>query len=160
MPEKDTDVQKIRELIKIMNENDLVKIDIKHGEDRLCLRRAEPPAPLATPFVTSLPGMLPAAGALESHAVAAGAGAAKIEDNLLDVKSPIVGTFYEGPSPDSDPYVDLGSHVDPQTVVCIVEAMKVMNEIKAEVGGTIVEKRVSNGQAVEYGQILFRVKPD
>ena len=157
MPEKDADVQKIRELIKIMNENDLVKIDIQHGEDRLCLRRAEPPAPLAAPFVTSLPGVAPVAGALEGQT---GARVAKIEDNLLDVKSPIVGTFYEGPSPDSDPYVDLGSHVDPQTVVCIVEAMKVMNEIKADVGGTVVEKRVSNGQAVEYGQVLFRVKPD
>lgn len=161
MPEKDADVQKIRELIKIMNENDLVKIDIKHGEDRLCLRRAEPPAPMPAPFVASLPGVLPAAGMVEAQAGTAGATSpAKVEDNLLDVKSPIVGTFYEGPSPDSDPYVDLGSHVDSQTVVCIVEAMKVMNEIKAEVSGTVVEKRVSNGQAVEYGQVLFRVKPD
>jgi acetyl-CoA carboxylase biotin carboxyl carrier protein len=72
----------------------------------------------------------------------------------------MVGTFYEAPSPDSDPYVEPGGHVDPQTVVCIIEAMKVMNEIKAEVSGTIVERLVKNGQAVEYGQALFRVKPE
>lgn len=157
MAEKDADVQQIRELIKIMKENDLVKIDIKHGDDRICLRRAEPPkpTPFAGPFVAPMPGIVTPAGVLEGHT-----GAAKIDDDLLDIKSPIVGTFYEGPSPDSDPYVDLGSHVDPQTVVCIVEAMKVMNEIKAEVSGLVVEKRVSNGQAVEYGQVLFRVKPE
>ena len=81
-------------------------------------------------------------------------------EGLLEIKSPIVGTFYEAPSPDSEPYVEAGSHVDPQTVVCIIEAMKVMNEIKAEVSGTVVEKTAANGQAVEYGQVLFRVRPD
>lgn len=162
MAEKDADVQRIRELIKIMNENDLVKIDIQHGEDRLCLRRAEPapPAPFAGPFVTQLPGTLASGGALEGYAGTAQAPVAKTEDHLLEIKSPIVGTFYEGPSPDSESYVDLGAHVDPQTVVCIIEAMKVMNEIKAELSGTVVEKPVSNGQAVEYGQVLFRVRPD
>ena len=78
----------------------------------------------------------------------------------VEIKSPIVGTFYEAPSPDSDPYVEAGAHVDPQTVVCIIEAMKVMNEIRAEVSGTIVERLVKTGQAVEYGQALFRVKPE
>ncbi len=86
--------------------------------------------------------------------------ATAVRDDLLEIKSPIVGTFYEAPSPDSDPYVEIGAHVDAQTVVCIVEAMKVMNEIKAEISGTIVEKRVANGQAVEYGQVLFKVKPE
>jgi acetyl-CoA carboxylase biotin carboxyl carrier protein len=79
---------------------------------------------------------------------------------LVVIKSPIVGTFYATPSPDSDPFVEVGSQVDAQTVVCIVEAMKVMNEIKAETSGTIAEILVSNGQAVEYGQALFKVKPD
>ncbi|MHC4458131.1 MAG: acetyl-CoA carboxylase biotin carboxyl carrier protein, partial [Planctomycetota bacterium] len=68
--------------------------------------------------------------------------------------------FYATPSPDSEPYVELDSHVSPQTVVCIVEAMKVMNEIKAETSGTIAEILVTNGQAVEYGQVLFRVRLD
>jgi acetyl-CoA carboxylase biotin carboxyl carrier protein len=78
----------------------------------------------------------------------------------VEIKSPLVGTFYATPSPDSKPYVEVGSHVDAQTVVCIIEAMKVMNEIKAETSGVIAEILVTNGQAVEYGQVLFRVKPD
>jgi acetyl-CoA carboxylase biotin carboxyl carrier protein len=79
---------------------------------------------------------------------------------LAEIESPMVGTFYATPSPESEPYVELGSHVEPQTVVCIIEAMKVMNEIKAETSGTIVEILVSNGQAIEYGQVLFRIEPD
>ncbi len=82
------------------------------------------------------------------------------QENLVEIKSPIVGTFYATPSPDSGPYVEVGSQVTPQTVVCVIEAMKVMNEIKAETSGTIVEVLVTNGQAVEYGQVLFRVRPD
>ncbi len=81
-------------------------------------------------------------------------------ENLVEIKSPIVGTFYATPSPKSEDYVEPGSTVKPQTVVCIIEAMKVMNEIKAETSGTIVEILVTNGQAVEYGQVLFKVKPD
>ena len=79
---------------------------------------------------------------------------------MVEIKSSIVGTFYATPSPDSEPYVEVGSHVDAQMVVCIIEAMKVMNEIKAETSGTIAEILVTNGQAVEYGQVLFRVRPD
>jgi acetyl-CoA carboxylase biotin carboxyl carrier protein len=82
------------------------------------------------------------------------------KNNLAVIKSPLVGTFYASPSPDSAPFVELGSHVDAQTVVCIIEAMKVMNEIKAETSGTIAEILVGSGQAVEYGQVLFKVKPD
>jgi len=152
MAEKDADIQRIKELIRIMKENDLVKIDIQHGEDRVSLERAQPPAAallgaapplLVPPAVAGGPVAVPAKG-----------------EGLLEIQSPIVGTFYEAPSPDSDPYVEPGSHVDPQTIVCIIEAMKVMNEIKAEVSGTIVEKVATNGQAVEYGQVLFRVKAD
>jgi len=88
---------------------------------------------------------------------AASAGA---DEDLAEIKSPIVGTLYATPSPDSENYVEVGSRVEPQTVVCIIEAMKVMNEIKAEISGTIREILVSNGQAVEYGQVLFRVKAD
>jgi acetyl-CoA carboxylase biotin carboxyl carrier protein len=78
----------------------------------------------------------------------------------VEIKSPLVGTFYATPSPDSDPYVEVGTHVDAQAVVCIVEAMKVMNEIKTEISGTIAEILVVNGQAIEYGQVLFRIRPD
>jgi len=161
MAEKDADVQKIKELLKIMKENDLVKIDIRHGEDYVSLQRAlpQPPATALGPMMAALPGvgtplMMPQGAPLgQPGAPAQGTG-------LLEIKSPIVGTLYEAPSPDSEPYVEIGSHVDPQTVVCIIEAMKVMNEIRAEVSGTIVEKTVATGQAVEYGQVLCRVRPD
>jgi len=160
MAEKDADVQKLKELIKIMKENDLVKIDIRHGEDYFSLQRAQPPAP-GLPLgsvLTSMPGMT--VPLVAGPTPATGPAGAHAKEMLLEIKSPIVGTFYETPSPDSAPYVEIGAHVDPQTVVCIVEAMKVMNEIKAEVSGTVVEKVAANGQAVEYGQVLFRVRPD
>jgi len=160
MAEKDADIQKIKELIKIMRENDLVEIDIQHGDDRVALRRAQPQPATIAPIMASLPAapgpiMVPQ-GQIPAEQVAGGAR----REDLLEIKSPIVGTFYEAPSPDSEPYVESGGHVDPQTVVCIIEAMKVMNEIKAEISGTIVERTVKNGQAVEYGQVLFRVRPE
>jgi acetyl-CoA carboxylase biotin carboxyl carrier protein len=160
MAEKDADVQKIKELIAIMKENDLLRIDIRHGEDSVSLERAQPQL-LGTPMgpiMAAMPGVgMPVVG---PQTPAEGRTGAQGKEGLLEVKSPIVGTCYEAPSPDSDPYVEIGSHVDPQTVVCIIEAMKVMNEIKAEVSGTVVEKIAANGQAVEYGQVLFRVRPD
>jgi acetyl-CoA carboxylase biotin carboxyl carrier protein len=159
MAEKDADVQKIKELIQLMQENDLEKIDIRHGEDRIALRRAQPqpPAPAFGPIVTSMPG---AVGPVTSPPGPTAQPAPNEEGQLLEVKAPIVGTVYEASSPDSDAFVEPGTHVDPQTVVCIIEAMKVMNEIKAEVSGTVVEKVAKNGQAVEYGQVLLRVRPD
>lgn len=153
---EDADVQRIRELIEIMKENDLVEIDIQHGDNRLSLRRAQPQqTAIMGPMMATLPGAPAPIPAASEQSPAAAPGEA-----LLEIKSPIVGTFYEAASPDSDPYVELGSHVDPQSVIGVIEAMKVMNEIKAELSGTIVERPVKNGQAVEYGQVLFRVRPD
>jgi acetyl-CoA carboxylase biotin carboxyl carrier protein len=163
MAEKDADVQKIRELITIMKENDLTEIDIKHGDDQLSLRRAQPVqmAPFSAPILAPMPAGIPQTLPVEGQAAPSTPQAApKAQENLLEIKSPIVGTFYEAPSPDSEPYVEIGAHIDPQSVVCIIEAMKVMNEIRAEVSGTLMERRVSNGQAVEYGQVLFKVRPD
>jgi acetyl-CoA carboxylase biotin carboxyl carrier protein len=164
MGQKDTDLQKIKELIEIMERNGLVELEIRHGDDKIFLKRCAPQQSI--PAETA---------AVKPESIAVGVGAdvgeaaaatetpppapAKLE-NLEEIKSPIVGTFYATPSPDSEPYVEVGSHVEPQMVVCIIEAMKVMNEIKAEVGGTIVEILVTNGQAVEYGQVLFRIRPD
>ena len=82
------------------------------------------------------------------------------EAKPAEIKSPLVGTFYAQPSPDSEPFVELGSRVEPETVVCIIEAMKVMNEIKAEMSGVIVDVVTASGSAVEYGQVLFKVRPD
>ncbi|MBN1972239.1 MAG: acetyl-CoA carboxylase biotin carboxyl carrier protein [Sedimentisphaerales bacterium] len=161
MAETDIDLKKIKELIEIMKQNGLDELEIKHGDDKIFLKKSQPQS-FSGPIITSLPmmkhdSMLPS-GAVNA-AGEAGPGV-PVQDNLVAIKSPLVGTFYAKPSPDSEPYVEIGSSVGPQTVVCIVEAMKVMNEIKAETSGTIVESFVTDGQAVEYGQILFKVKPD
>jgi acetyl-CoA carboxylase biotin carboxyl carrier protein len=161
MAEKDTDIKKIKQLIEIMKENGLVEIEIKHDDDKIVLKRAQPQQ-----VVGGIPMMRPESAVPvgpESIKAAGQSSASQrvpSEEDLVDIKSPIVGTFYATPSPDSEPYVDIESAVGPQTVVCIIEAMKVMNEIKAETSGTIVEIRVTNGQAVEYGQTLFKVRPD
>ncbi len=166
MADKDADFKKIKRLIKIMKENGLVEIEIKHGDDKIALKRAQPQSVVGQP-ITGIPVIgyesaavspfpPPADAAASTDQAASGEGG----EDLAEIKSPIVGTFYATPSPDSEDYVEVGSRVDPQTVVCIIEAMKVMNEIKAEISGTISEILVSNGQAVEYGQVLFRVKAD
>lgn len=161
MAEKDIDLKKIKELIEIMKQNGLEELEIKHGDDKIFLKKSQPMPP-HSPIITSMPMVkhemvpFPAAG----QTVGVQETNAPIAENLVAITSPIVGTFYAKPSPDSEPFVEIGSQVEPQTVVCIIEAMKVMNEIKAETSGTIVEAFVTDGQAVEYGQVLFKVKPD
>jgi acetyl-CoA carboxylase biotin carboxyl carrier protein len=159
MSRENSDLQKIKELIEIMKENDLVEVEIKHDDDKIFLKRAQPqpPAVTAVPIVGSNIPLAPEAQRLGPEATAS---AAQEQEELVEIKASIVGTFYAAPSPDSDPFVGVDDHVDPQTVVCIIEAMKVMNEIKAETGGTIAEVLVTTGQAVEYGQVLFKVRPD
>lgn len=159
MADKDKDIQKIKSLIEIMKENGLSEIQIKHGDDKIALKRSQPQSIISQPVAA-----MPVVGHESAASVSAGQGEKVGEtpggEGLAEIKSPIVGTFYATPSPDSDNYVEVGSRVDPQTVVCIIEAMKVMNEIKAEISGTISEIVVTNGQAVEYGQVLFKVRPD
>ena len=161
MAEKDTDIKKIKKLIEIMKENGLVEIEIKHDDDKIVLKRAQPQQ-----VVSGIPMMSPESAvpvspeSIEAVSQSSGSQPAPSQEDLVEIKSPIVGTFYATPSPDSEPYVDIDTAVGPQTVVCIIEAMKVMNEIKAEISGTIAEILVTNGQAVEYGQVLFKVRPD
>jgi acetyl-CoA carboxylase biotin carboxyl carrier protein len=158
MTQNNKDIQKIKELIEIMKENDLVEIEIKHGEDKIALKRFQPQT--AVPMVAVGGTMQPPVAAQTQTAAQTQPPPQQPQEELVDIKASIVGTFYAAATPDSEPYGEVGSHVDPQKVVCIIEAMKVMNEIKAETSGTIVEILVTNGQAVEYGQVLFRVKPD
>lgn len=174
MAEKDTDLQKIKKLIEIMRDNELLEVEIKHGDDKIFLKRSGPQQPAGgrasmigqeareSSGVSSAPVSAASAGPSSTQAgeTVGQAAALPEQQELVEITSPIVGTFYATPSPDSEPYVEVGSRVEPQSVVCIIEAMKVMNEIKAETGGTIVEILVTNGQAVEYGQVLFRVRPD
>ncbi|MDD5328255.1 MAG: acetyl-CoA carboxylase biotin carboxyl carrier protein [Phycisphaerae bacterium] len=163
MAQKDSDLQKIEELIEIMKANDLVEVEIKHGDDRIFVKRSGPQSALGR-TVTVVPVVEGAgtarSGEMHTSASEVHPSNSKLQDGLVEIKSPLIGTFYATPSPDSEPYVEVGSQVDEQTVVCIIEAMKVMNEIKAETSGTIAEILVTSGQAVEYGQVLFRVKPD
>ena len=158
MAENDIDLKKIKELIEIMKQNGLEELEIKHGDNKIFLRKSQP-QPVSSPIITSFP-MMKHESASFPAATQADNQRAPVQDNLVSITSPIVGTFYAKPSPDSEPFVEVGSQVGSQTVVCIIEAMKVMNEIKAETSGTIVEAFVNDGQAVEYGQVLFKVKPD
>ena len=154
MPKDNKDIKQIKELIEIMKENDLVEVVIEHGDDKVSLKRA-----CAQTSMTPM-HFMPAMGqAGHVQAQDPSDSTADVDDGLIDIPSPIVGTFYEAPTPDSTAYVEIGAQVSPSSVVCIIEAMKVMNEIKSEVSGTIVQVLVSNGQAVEFGQPLFKVKP-
>jgi acetyl-CoA carboxylase biotin carboxyl carrier protein len=158
---KSGDLEKIEKLIEIMKRNDLVELEMSHGDNRIVLKRY-PPMPPSPPAAGLGPSQqaAPASGNIPQTREVEALSAGPDKGLLPEIKSPIVGTFYATPSPDSEPYVEIGSRVEPQTVVCIIEAMKVMNEIKAEASGTIAEILVTNGQAVEYGQVLFRVRPD
>lgn len=152
------DFSKIEKILEIMKANDLVEIEIKQGEDKIFLKRSQPQGSMAPIPIIHSPVPIVA-----GHPITVPAGQAQTggsDTGLELIKSPLVGTFYAAPSPDSPPFVEVGSKVEPQTVVCIIEAMKVMNEIKAETSGTIVEVLVKNGQSLEFGQALFKVRPD
>ncbi len=151
------DVRKIRRLVELMKEHDLTEIDLHQGEVRIQLRRAGTgmqsmmPAALASQAPLPLPAGPPAP---ESEA---SAPAERQAANMAIIKSPMVGTFYAAPDPDSPVFVKVGDHVGPETTVCIVEAMKVFNQIPAEVSGRIVAVLAENGAPVEFGQPLFKV---
>jgi acetyl-CoA carboxylase biotin carboxyl carrier protein len=160
MSNKDTDISKIEILIEIMKKNDLMEVEIKHGDDKILLKRSGPAQPVpAVPVISHLNA---AAHPAAPQAAAPGqlVPPSEADEGLVDITSPMVGTFYAQPSPDAEPFVEIGSSVDPQSVVCIIEAMKVMNEIKAENPGTIERIMVKNGQAVEFGQVLFKIRPE
>jgi acetyl-CoA carboxylase biotin carboxyl carrier protein len=154
------DVRKVRRFIELMNEHDLAEIDLRQGDQRIRLRRGQEVVTMATaPHASPLaPGPAPSSPALAAAASTAAVAPAQTS-NLLAINSPMVGTFYTAPNPDAAPYVKIGDHVGPETTVCIVEAMKVFNEIPAECSGKVVAILVKNGDAVEYGQPLFRVEP-
>ena len=157
--DRKTDLKKVKELIELMKANDLVELEIADGENKILLKRPQPVAPT----VTHVP-MMPPAMPVQAVSAATTSGPAVPEeaqdDDLVDIISPMIGTFYLAPSPDSDPYASVGTNVDNESIVCIIEAMKVMNEIKADTIGTIEKIMCKAGQAVEYGQVLFKVRPD
>ena len=167
-PAASVNMDELRELITLMRENGLAELELEREEFRVRLRRdsvggsshASPPAPAPVPVPAPVPAPAPApAPTSAAHPGAQATTAASQDQDLQLIPSPIVGTFYRSPSPNADPFVKIGSNVEPDTVVCIIEAMKLMNEIQAEAAGEVVKIYVENGQPVEYGQPLFGIKP-
>ena len=159
------ELKDIKAIIDLMKKNDLSVFELERDGFKLKLQKG---AGDQTPLTAAMPALAPiplplAAAAPASAAPAAGAAAAPAEapqksEPLRDIVSPMVGTFYRASSPDSPPFADVGKAVTEDSVVCIIEAMKVMNEIKAETSGTIAEIVAENGKPVQFGQVLFRVK--
>ena len=151
------DVRKIRRLVELMKEHDLSEIDLQQGEVRIQLRRASAGVqPVIAPAPMSHASPPPVVGPPAPESDAPMAAEPKSGGTTL-IKSPMVGTFYAAPDPDSPPFVKIGDHVGPETTVCIVEAMKVFNQIPAELSGRIVAVLAENGEPVEFGQPLFKV---
>jgi acetyl-CoA carboxylase biotin carboxyl carrier protein len=150
------DTEELKKLIEFMNENNLAELEIEEEGRKVRLVKVGSGAR----EVVAMPAQVPAGPAQSAAAQAAGGAPAAPEPpaNIHIIKAPMVGTFYRAPSPDSDPFADAGAQVSDDTTVCIIEAMKVMNEIRAEVTGTIVEVLAENGHPVEYGQPLFKVQ--
>jgi len=154
------DVRRIRRLAELMNEHRLVELDLQQGETRIRIRRdAEPAVAGGTAVRAATAAVVPPLAAAEpaKPPVPPPAVAAPQEEHIKLIKSPMVGTVYLAPDPDSPSYVNMGDPVGAETTVCVVEAMKVFNEIPAEVSGRIVAVLVDSGDPVEYGQPLFKV---
>ncbi len=157
-------IEEIKELIGVVNESGIAELDVTRGDNRVRIRRSNARQEIilpASPMITSAAApvsqsaaVLPSAASPSTPAVPDAA-----EDNLQYVKSPIVGTFYESPSPGTGAFVKIGDRVSAGQVLCIIESMKLMNEIECEISGTIVSRLVDNGKPVEYGESLFAIQP-
>lgn len=155
-----TDNKRVRDLIKLMADHGLTEIELVEDKAKIRLKRDLFPATMPANMMPA-----PAIGQPFTHSAApaplpAAAATATVPDNLIQVKSPMVGTYYGAANPESDAFVKIGTRIGKESVVCIIEAMKVFNEIHAEVSGTIAKILVQNGQAVEFNQPLFLVTPD
>ncbi len=156
------EIQQIEQLFQFMTEHNLEEFEYSRGDLRIRLRKPSavvgaPSRAMAAPEII-VPGLVEGPQASSSSAQAPAAEGRSTEDLHL-VKSPIVGTFYESPSPGTEAFVKVGSYVETGKVLCIVEAMKLMNEIESDVSGEVIRIFVENGQPVEYGQPLFGVRP-
>lgn len=151
-------IEEIRELIQLVTDTGVAELEVQRGENRVRIRRAfvAEAHEIAVPNQLAVPKT---AGANPSAPTAKSEPAELPEKDLVTVKSPIVGTFYESASPGSPPFVRVGETVQPGKVLCIIESMKLMNEIEAEIAGVIVSKLVPNAQPVEYGEALFAIRP-
>ncbi len=146
-------LKEIKEMIALMNENGLTELELERDGLRIRLKKSNGQIEQLITTAAAQP-QINAVAAQEQQKEAA-----QIE-NLIEIKSPMVGTFYRAPSPESPPYVEIGGQVNPDQAICIIEAMKLLNEIKAEVKGKIKEILVESGSPVEFGQVLFKVEPN
>ncbi|MCC5822205.1 MAG: acetyl-CoA carboxylase biotin carboxyl carrier protein [Phycisphaerales bacterium] len=157
------DIRKLKELVRLMVENELSELDLRDEQETVTIKRGGPgPAYIAAPGMGQMGQMMPAPAARPAADDAGDNGSAETGDDpsLVAIESPMVGTYYSRPNPDTDCFVKPGANIGPDTVVCLVEAMKVFNEIKAEVSGTIEKILVKDGDSVEFGQKLFLVRPN
>jgi acetyl-CoA carboxylase biotin carboxyl carrier protein len=155
-------LEEIRELIKVVTETGVAELEVQRGDSRVRIRRIL--RPHGPSLVSAAAGPAAAEALAIDYAPTAGdasqpAPADMADPSLVTVKSPIVGTFYEAPSPGAPTFVKAGDTVKPGDVLCIIESMKLMNEIEAEISGTVVTKFVNNAQPVEYGEALFAIRP-
>ena len=153
-------IDEIRQLVQLVQESAVAELEVTRGDDTIRIIREHPkqaavmsaamppPAAAAQPTPGAAPSAVPQEGGAEAP-----------KSNLHEIPSPMVGTFYRAPSPDSPPYVEVGDRVEEGQVVCIVEAMKLMNEISVDRAGVVEEILVENAQPVEFGQVMFRIKP-
>ena len=156
------DLKQIKQIIDLMKRSELTEFAVEEEGFKLKICRGTN----GVPVVTSSAGLTAAPEAAAASAAAAAAtlassshnGGEKEDSSIIYIKAPMVGTFYRAPSPESPPFVEVNAKVSENSVVCIIEAMKIMNEIQAEVKGTVVEILVENGQPVEYGQRMFKIK--
>ncbi len=158
---KQEDIQDLQQLVEFLKEHGVAEFDLEREDVKVRLKFTQPVSPVvsfAAPAAAVAPVHLAAAATAAASAPAAPVSPAPAEENLHLIKSPIVGTFYGSPSPGAAAFISAGDHVEKGQVICIVEAMKLMNEIEADASGEIVKVLVTNGQAVEYGQPLFSVR--
>ncbi len=162
------DIKEIKAIVDLMKKNSMTEFEMEKGDFKIRLQRdahAGKRSPASEPVVVQAPAVVqttpvPVPATPATVPAATETGSAPMATGDTEVKSPMIGTFYRRPSPDADPYSEIGTQVEPDTVVCIIEAMKVMNEIKAEARGVITEILIEDAKPVEYGQILFRIEPN
>ena len=148
------DIRKLKELVRLMVSNELTELDLRDSEEQVTLRR---PSPLQAVPATAGPPSGSATAVAEAPAPST--ALTDQAEGIVKIESPMVGTFFAASSPDASPFVQVGSAVGPDTPVCIIEAMKIFNEIKAECSGVIEKVLIRNGEPVEFGQPLFLVRP-
>lgn len=150
------DLRKLKTLIDLVADSGIAELEVTEGEDRVRIAKFNP-AP-AAPIAAGTTATVPAGTAVAANGTTTAVPAATLEPEGHVVKSPMVGTFYRSPSPGAASFIELGQAVKPGDTLCIIEAMKLLNEIEAEVGGTVKQILVENGQPVEYGQPLFIIE--